>query len=54
MMIELLKNWKHESGVIFEKGEILNVHPTDGEKLIKKKIAIELYKIKENGNSRKD
>lgn len=53
-MIELLKNWKHEGGKIFKKGEILNVHPTDGEKLIKKKIAIELYKINKDGNSRKD
>jgi len=53
-MIELLKNWKHEGGRIYKKGEILNVHPTDGNFLIKKKIAIELYKIKDNGNSRKD
>jgi len=54
MMIELLKNFRHEGGKIFKKGTILNVHPTDGEKLIKKRIAIEINKTKDNVNSRKN
>ena len=39
MKIELIKNWKHEGGKVFKKGETIDVHPSDAKNLIKKKIA---------------
>jgi hypothetical protein len=39
MKIELLKNWRHEGGKLFRKGETIDVHPSDAKILIKKKIA---------------
>ena len=55
MIIELLKNHRFEGGGLYKKGTILNVHPSDGNELVKKKIAIEPHlKIKENGNNGKN
>jgi hypothetical protein len=56
MIIELLKDIRHEGGKVFKKGTRLNVHPTFGNELIKKNKAFdtEQIKIKEDGNSRKD
>jgi hypothetical protein len=52
MIIELLKDWRHEGGKIYKKGTELNVHPLDGNILIKKKLAVELpKKIEENGRN---
>ena len=54
MKIELLKN--HTIGLrLRKKGEIVDVHPSDGAELVKQKIGIEPHlKQKENGDNRKN
>jgi len=38
MNIKLLEDWQHEGGRLYPKGTVLNMHPSDGEELIKEKI----------------
>ncbi len=61
MNIKLLTDWQHESGRVYPKGTVLNMHPSDGQELIREKIGKEdrpgiIKQIKNiiDGDNRKD
>jgi hypothetical protein len=57
MKIELLTDWQHEGGRVYPKGTVLDMHPVDGERLIKEKVGkkpgiIKQIKDKIDGDNR--
>lgn len=52
MIIELIKDYRHDYGKVFKKGTLLNIHPSDLKFFLKKKLIInKQLNIKENGDN---
>ena len=52
MIVELIKDYRHDYGKVFKKGISLNIHPSDLKFFIKKKLIVNKQLIiKENGDN---